>query len=224
MITKSLLKTLVYWTAVALLALTVVGLLLHGAEFLDEDARAREIVQERISELRAVDPTAANALERIAERRKARDLAPAVQAAHGDMSKLRSFTNRANERETFEVRLARIANEAGISRDREHLEAYFVAHATACQTFEQDNAHAVLEEYLNGLAHASRNPSVWEVVQDDPFGLVIYPHIRHKPDLWAFYAEHRDWLQEPLAAIGYPEDEYADEVVAGSELDMPSVE
>jgi hypothetical protein len=205
--TRLLRKLLQVRSAVFAALLLICGLwLVHGPDVVRRLGGAQgpeAFVRKELARLRQI-PEAGAFLAQLDETREIRAVAASVRTADrsgGTTAVRRMIAQVSSGHEPCSLSLARLGVQERLFQTEEAREAFAIAHGTSCEALALEPDAADAAGYLQLLSHAAEQPPVWRVVRDDPIALVLWPHLGQEPDLWAFYAEQRDWLAEALVAL-----------------------
>jgi hypothetical protein len=149
-----------------------------------------------VEDLAARDPQAAKEIVSLQARSDAKALGAVLVEAdrRGGLDAVKQLTK--SEKKPPALRLAELAVNANLNIDGEQRDGVLLAHGPAVETLS--GADAGVEEYVDALEKASKDPSAWSLVRDDPVGLVVWMHLK-KRELLDYYANERDWLATALA-------------------------
>jgi hypothetical protein len=152
-----------------------------------------------LQDLAARDAKAAEVLQglRAHSDSVALDAVLAAEERRGGLENIRRFAQSAKPgAKPPALRLAELALNAKLNIDHGQREGVLLAHGPAVEVLS--DADAGVDEYLDQLEKASKDPAAWSLVRDDPTGLVVWMHVKDKA-LVDYYARERDWLAPALA-------------------------
>ena len=155
--------------------------------------------QRLVQELAARDPQAAEDLKRLQARSDARAVEATLAAAdrRGGLEEVRRIGAKAKSgAKPPALRLAELAVDSRLSIDREQRDAVLLAHGPAVEVLS--GSEAGVDEYVDQLDRAAKDPSAWSLVRDDPVGLVVWMYVKER-DLQDYYSREREWLSPVLA-------------------------
>lgn len=152
-----------------------------------------------VQEVAARDPKAAEEIKSLQARSDARALGAVLADAdrRGGLDEIRRIASQTKPgQKPAALRLAELAVNANINIDGEQRDGVLLAHGPAVEVLS--GADADVDEYLDNLERASKDPSAWSLVRDDPVGLVVWMNVESR-ELQDYYARERDWLAPALA-------------------------
>ena len=156
-----------------------------------------------LRELAAINPQAAAIIERIGDQRDRTALLLGVHSTQADQryrSILADMVREAaaGENMPYRVRLAALGLENMDLRNEDQRQAFFTSYGVVFDGLALADDWAGINAFMVLLEQASKEPSVWPLVKDDPLALVLWSQVQD-PALLEFYHRNRDWIADPLA-------------------------
>lgn len=179
-----------------------VWLAVNPGAFVAEGSSSAKNADRLFREWRKMDAVADAVASRIENKRDQRAFQIAMLSTQSDERRRSVISRMAEECAAtgdfpFRVRLASIALDHRLDRSPEQAEAFLVAHAFTCESLALSGNVSSVQDYLNLLSDASKQPAVWDLVSDDPVALNIWSETGNMDHL-SFYRKSRDWLADPL--------------------------
>jgi hypothetical protein len=189
--------------------LTLVAWVMRGGHLCDRIEGSPESLADRevrkiTDRLAAENPQAAEELARLKEARDVRAVAATLRDAETrqGLSGVSSLVERyqRTQQVPYEIRLSSLAADPRRLTSLDEREAFLWAHGSAMQVLATTLDATALDDYLQRVERASRDPETWRLAKSDALAMLVWEQVT-EADLRRYYEEERDWLAEVLVQL-----------------------